>query len=122
MVAVSAAGIARSGFEDRRQAALQRPGAFISERKYRGSHSVNNETIEKVPLTQNADPPKEALPLTFVEHRIQCAVELPCRGVSGLVDLPKCRDIQRIGQHDGSLRVPHVTNLSRASRHLARPV
>src|SRR5260370_28100825 len=111
MVAVSAAGIARRGFDARRQEDLQRPGAFFSERIYRGGHRVNNEANEEMPLTQDAKSADKALPLALVVDGIECAVELPRGGVPGLVDLPKCRDIQRIGQHDGSLRVPHVTNL-----------
>src|ERR1700674_5606668 len=111
MVAVSAAGIARSGFDDRRQAALQRPGAFSSERKYRGGHSVNNEPKEEMPLTQDAKSADKALPLALVVDGIERPVELPRGGVPSLVDLPKCRNVQRVGQHDGSLRVPHVTTL-----------
>src|ERR1700675_4007825 len=109
MVAVSAAGIARSGFDDRRQATLQRPGAFISECKYRGGHAVNNEANEEMPFTQEAKSADKTLPLALVVDGIECPVELPRGGVPGLVDLPKCRNIQRIGQHDGSLRVSHVT-------------
>src|SRR6266446_4765235 len=111
MVAVSAARIARSGFDDRRQAALQRPGAFISERKYRGSHSVNNKTNEEMPFTEGAKSADKALPLALVIDGIECPVELPRGGMPGLVDLPKCRNIQRIGQHDGSLWVSHITTL-----------
>src|ERR1700674_3285447 len=111
MVAVSTAGIARSGFDDRRQAALQRPGAFFSERKYRGGHSVNNEAKEEMPLTQDAKSADKALPLALVVDGIECPVELPRGRVPGLVDLPKHRNIQRIGQHDSSLGVSHVTTL-----------
>src|ERR1700680_762755 len=121
MVAVSAAGIARSGFDDRRQATLQRPGAFISECKYRGSHPVNNEAKEEMPLTQDAKSADKALPLALVVDGIERPVELPRGGVPGLVDLPKCRHIQHIGAHDGSLRVSHATPLGRSSNHPARP-
>src|ERR1700681_865782 len=111
MVAVSSVGISRSGLDQRGQAALQRPGAFISECKYRGSHPVNNEAKEKMPLTQDAKSADKALPLALVVDGIERPVELPRGGVPGLVDLPKCRHIQRIGEHDRSLRVSHVTTL-----------
>src|SRR5713226_9094869 len=63
MVAVSSVGISRSGLDHRGQAALQRPGAFVSQRKYRGVHPVNNEANEEMPFTQDAKSADKALPL-----------------------------------------------------------
>ena len=87
-----------------------RPRAFVAQGKNWRTHSLNDHAQQEVALAQKPEPPDEALPLVLLEHGIECPVELPRGDVSGLIDLPQSWNVQRIGQHDGPLRISHVTS------------